>query len=300
MSNLATEMRERRSSASRIKLEISKLRAEVPNRLVFVFEGKDDKFAYRSWIKRCSDELRYEPIIAEGKRNVLSVRKMILRDLTGSFGNVYFVIDRDFDDYQGEHVDNTLFCTDRYSVENYLVEHDVVDNVLCDNFHCHGNWEQRRIVLASFESALQDFNSLCKDVNERLFYARRLGIRIISGIPEISSCVKVELSSCIRRDDRSAKDFLPLEREPTEQEIVGLAEEFASFEPRARYRGKFLMEFFKKWLRHIAADSSAEVRELFKEPVRPPVDANVLTIGMLAVHSSMPATLPEFVRRVAA
>ena len=242
--------------------------------------------------------MSYEPVVAEGKRNVLEVRQMLVRDLTGMFEKVYFVVDRDFDDLQGEEPSESLFCTDRYAIENYLVEQGVVDNILCDNFHCHGDREQRRLIVAGFVSSLQDFNNLCKDVNERLFYARRLGIRLVSGVPEMSPHIRVQLSACTAATGKTCKEILPLVREPLPEEIAGLAEEFAAFQPQLRYRGKFLMEFFKKWLRLLAEDSSANSGQLFRQPVRPNVDSNVLSIGTFALHSPIPEGMREFVQRL--
>lgn len=295
--DLANVLRESRHFPSRKKMEISKIRADHRDMAVVVFEGKEDKLVYRPWFKRCAETVRYEPVVAEGKKAVLAVRAMIKRDVTGQFDGVFFIIDRDYDDYQGDDPGEEIFCTDRYAIENYLVDADVVDSIMCDNFHCSGAGHRRAEVIDAFRSALNEFCELVRPVNERVFFARRLGLKLTGGIPELARYLVIDVDGCHQKTE-FPDGFVGLEREPNYDETSDLSREFSQMNPALRHRGKFLMEFFRKWMRAVAEDGASEVPRLFGSKLKGVVDPNQIGLGSMAIVSPMPDGFAEFAQRI--
>lgn len=95
---------------------------------------------------------------------------------------IYFFIDRDFDDLKGFASGSDLFMTEMYSIENYLASERVFKSVLLDEFKCAG--EQIDHVLFLFQDVMRSFFEAISLTNRRIFYARRLSIKLNSGIDD--------------------------------------------------------------------------------------------------------------------
>jgi hypothetical protein len=109
---------------------------------------------------------------------------MIDRDLGGLSEGVYFFIDRDFDDLRGHAPSSDLFMTDAYSVENYLISEGVLEEVLKNEFHCHAEPAFRHDVIQLFKKVHEDFLAVTREINYRLFVARRLKIELTAHLPD--------------------------------------------------------------------------------------------------------------------
>ena len=78
---------------------------------------------------------------------------------------VFYFIDHDFDGARGQDIDETIFVTDRYSVENYLVSREVLEELLKDEFHLDGLPEVRRRVVALFNTTYDLFVAVTRQLN---------------------------------------------------------------------------------------------------------------------------------------
>ena len=139
------------------KLALAKLRASFPDTPIFAFEGDDDKIVYSQWIGRIRDGFEYEALPCNGKAGVLQLVEVVARDKDSIGKSVYFFIDRDYDDYAGCSIPETVFMTDRYSVESYLVSGEVLARLLRDEFHCHALPQKRQAICELFELAYSAF-----------------------------------------------------------------------------------------------------------------------------------------------
>lgn len=285
-----------------LKTRLVNLKSGNPNSLIFAFEGDDDKTVYYQWINKICPELNqnYEPFPCGGKDQVLGLKDVIDRDLNGIGENIYFFVDRDFDDLKSHEPSPNIFMTCQYSIENYLVTTEVVEEILKNEFQCHGQKECRRSVSQLFSSLLEQFLNLTKEVNFSLYLARRLQIELKNDLPtRISGLAKVTLDE-VKAIDKQAEEIVVLERRATEEEVARLRPEFESLDPATRYRGKFSLLFFSNWLVALERDRNIEQPKYFPplQKNEPKAKVNLLTLANLSSKSHPPPGLHEFVQRI--
>lgn len=295
------DMKEARDSTAVLKLKLITLRASDPGVLVFVFEGIDDKKVYFHWIHRVHGEITYEPLVCGGKGTLLRFMSSLMRDRSGAARGVYYFLDRDFDDLRGAEPHDNIFMTDMYSLENYLVSESVLNELLKDELHCHAEPVCRRRVLELFTSQYDGFLEITKPLNFRIFLARRLAIEQLEPFPDrINLLANVELTS-VQGSGRAVGDLVRLQREPVQEEVDRLTGEFEQLEPRRRYRGKFALQFFFRWLRLLVQDRNSAVTQCFPELVGSGFRAReAITLDSMAARASLPNGLAVFIGRLAA
>lgn len=293
-------LKKAKDKAAVLKHQLMSTRSELPDTVIFVFEGDEDKTVYFNWSSKIRQDLEYEPFVCRGKRKVLQLRDSVLKDRGNLSDGIYFFVDRDFDDL-GRHVEHiNTFMTDFYSVENYLVSACVLKEFLRNEFHCHGNPKARAPIVEAFEKLYGSFLAVTKEVNFRIFAARRLKINM-PGLPDkINSVVTISLED-VKIGDMTLQELIKLDREPTLEEIARLTDEFNSLVPFQRYRGKFALKFFEKWLDLLAADYGLEATTYFSAIDRTAkVKRAEITLGSMASKSTFPENLPDFLARVSA
>lgn len=291
-------MKAARNAPSVLKLQLATIRSDLPNVIVFAVEGDDDKIIYFQWISRVRPGLTHEYLVCRNKLSVLMLSESLTRDRTTLARNVYFFIDRDFDDMAGFPEMPSLFMTDRYSVENYLVDNDVLDAVLKVEFHCQLKPHIRAAICHLFQQVRTRFLEITREHNLRVFVAKKSGIPFSRTLPnKINPLAIVELQSV----DRASEDpdqVIVLEREPTSEEWSRWAPMFDQLSPKDRYRGKFLIAFFRRWLEKLYEEyKSTNASTVFLDLDR---KSNArfaeLVLGTFASRSSMPVGLAEFSR----
>lgn len=293
-------MREARSVPAVLKLQLAKIRSSDPDRPIFAFEGDDDKYIYYQWIRRIRSELKYEPFPCTGKGALLALIGVIRRDQTNIGVGVYFFFDRDFDDWRGSEPHENAFMTDRYSVENYLVSSDVLDELLANEFNCHGDRELRSRLIALFERSYSEFLEVTRDLNRKIFVARRANIDLGGRIPsKISAIAKVGISGS-ERVEMNLEAMFPFSVEEIGVDLDQIDREFRELTPALRYRGKFAMLFWNRWLSMLVDEYNSGEKGVFEARIRGKVRASELTLSTFASKSSFPEGLEQFVMRVAA
>jgi hypothetical protein len=288
-----------RKSPAVLKVKLASIRSYSRETTIFAFEGDDDKAAFFQWIMRIRPGFSYEPFPCSGKKGVLQLRQMVARDLGGLGEGVYYFIDRDFDDLRGHSPGPDLFMTDRYSIESYLVAPEVLAELLKNEFHCHAEPQIRERVLRCFNGLYAEFLKITRDINLRLFIAKRAGIELKKSLPDKLAAIATVKIDEISPSGNSAADIVDFSSEPDSNQIKTLSEEFASLDPYLRFRGKFALMFFMKWLEHLATERQQSVSGLFAgidgtKRVKIPE----ISIGSLASKSDLPVGLQEFVMSV--
>lgn len=165
-------LRSSRNSPAVLKAKLIAFRSSEPNVIIIAIEGDDDKIIYAQWIARVRGDLVYEPFPCRGKKSVLDLKAVVERDLGNLDKNLYFFVDRDFDDLAGHKPSEALFLTDMYSVENYLVSRDVLESILKNEFHCHGRPDIRRTIIEMFD---EDYSKFLKLLGKSIFVFLWLG-----------------------------------------------------------------------------------------------------------------------------
>jgi len=285
-----------RDGSSVLKMDLINLRAKLPADLpIFVFEGDDDKAVYFHWTKRLDDGFEYEPFVCKGKPRVLQLKESVEKDKGGLKHRVYFFVDRDFDDLQGVQPYDLLYMTDTYSVENCLVSEGVLEEVLKIEFHCHAVPDVRQRVKAEFGRIYGEFLIETRDLNRELYAARRIPVRLTAQLPERIGQFAVVSVDAARRNGRPVAELVRTVRPITEPEHDALASEFDQLDASTRYRGKFSLMFFLKWIEALAAERTTQGSVPCKGtragvPVRPAEK----TIGNLASKAKIPDSFEHF------
>lgn len=289
------KMRAARNGSSVLKLNLVSLRSSLPKVPIFAFEGKDDKAVYFHWTRRVRNDLDYHPFPCDGKEQVLQLRDIVERDMSGLSHGVYFFVDRDFDDLRGRTASGNTFMTDSYAIENYLVDECVLNELLKNEFNCHLAIAQAVEVKGIFKAVYEKFLGLTYDINLYLYVVRRLGVKLIAPLPDkITKVVEVLI------DDVKLKNFdidalIRTERKILMEEVEEFRAQFNELSPASRYRGKFAMMFFMKWLEELAIDYNGENPKLFKKIPNTKVHYQKITIDTLACKSILPAGFVDFV-----
>lgn len=297
---LINSLRAARQRPAVLKVKLASVRSSNPGCLVFAFEGDLDKGAYFQWARRLRSDLVYEPFPCGGKRHVLEFREMLKRDRGGLATRVYFFIDRDFDEFRGFDPDPaTTFATDQYSIENYLVTREVLEELLKDEFHCHAEPEVRNACLAVFDARLAEFLRATEAINLRLFIARKSGFELKKNLPtRINNVAQVALDA-VNSVAIGPEQIVVFDEQVSVERFDALKGEFATLDPQKRYRGKFNLLFFMKWLELLAADRASQNSTHFSTLGNSKgVNSGGITIGMLASKSEAPIGLKEFLHTV--
>jgi len=218
--------------------------------------------------------------------------------MSGLSKGVYFFVDRDFDDLRGREASNDIFVTDKYSIENYLVDDVVLNELLKNEFNCHLALAHAKYIREEFGRMWDLFCQYTREINFRLFVMRRLGIKLLSPLPEkIGKIANVQLDG-VFPVEHDVKVLVHAQREPSEDELAGLRDEFDGLDKYARYRGKFALMFFMKWLEQLALDYNSEKPRLFPKIPNSKVHYQKVGIDSLASKSNLPAGLAEFLAQV--
>lgn len=287
-----------RGRAAVHKAQLILLRSQRPDSLVLVFEGDDDKIVYDRWITRVRPQLSYEPFPCGGKDKVIKLRETVERDTGDLNKNIYYFIDRDFDEEAEPHP--KTFETDMYSVENYLVSPQVVEGILITEFHCNLQPEVRAGILALFVKLHYKFAEASKEVNFRIFAARRLNIKIVGGVTsDVRKLASISLMDVVSAATNPA-DVVGLEREIADEEKRQLQEVFEKLEPLSRFRGKFFFIFLNRWIDLLYDDFCKNDKSLLNpgREGRSRPRRSEITLGSLASRSPLPSGFPEFVNAI--
>lgn len=265
MSSYLDSLRRAKNAPVVAKTEFATFASGVPSDYaIFVFEGVDDKITYSQWLRLLKPGFNYESMIRKNKTAVLKLFDALKSDVTGLSRKARYFVDRDFDDLQGRDSSPFIFMTDKYSIENYFVCPDVVTEILKDDFHCNGFNEVRDAISQVFRDAFSEFLKATAALNFRIFLARKLNISIqAEGLPSrLNQFATISLHSS-ELIQISVADLVPLTREPSDAEIAEFRPLFDKMDPASRYRGKFALLFFIRWLTLLRNDRIADVPQLF-------------------------------------
>lgn len=286
-------------SAAELKLSLMHIRSSLPDVTILVFEGEDDRSVYFNWIRTIDAAISYEPYTCKGKSGVLKLRAAVDRDINGLSKDVYFFIDRDFDDLRGEDLGESTYMTDGYSIENDLVNEQVVEEILKIELNCQGRPDVRRMITPVFLAAYKSFLDHSKEINFLLFCMRRLGIENNGTLPNsLSRAFSFSINGVAPKEGASANSVISPLREISALERNALRPSFMELDPATRYRGKFALSFMLKWLEVIAKhrrDQNSPIFGGMDMEARTRTDR--LNVFSLAARTSPPPSLVDFVSR---
>lgn len=300
-SNYISRMRAARSRPAVSKIQLVQLRAKIGDKAIFAFEGDDDKIVFGNWIRRIDGNLTYEAFVCKGKKGVRELKSIVARDTSDLSSNIYYFVDRDFDDLLGFVDTENVFMTETYSVENVLVCETVLDSLLADTFPCHGLPDLRIAITEAFKRDYEEFLQITKSINKRLFCAKRIPISQTNSLPEtLTTIISLEIENITSLQPDPTR-IVRLSREPTVDEHDKHTEDFDLLDPHSRHRGKFALKFFEDWLRRLTAAYTQGSTRFFADCEKlSKVRSSEHTIGSFAARSPLPVGLGSFIASIAA
>lgn len=293
---LLERMKLARKAAATIKYEILKLSASIPGKLIFAFEGIDDKLAYSQWIPRISSKINYEPFVCDGKSGIFDLVGVVDRDRGVLKQVVRFFLDRDFDQHHESNEREEAFFLPAYSIENILVSAHTLDEILVHEFHCHAAPEHRKEICLIFETVYAHFLEITRELNFKLFVSRRSKVNLTGSMPsKLKNICELEIDS-VRATSECPSKGIDYQPDPGTEDLASFRKVFDQLNPKTDFRGKFAWLFFRSWLERLALDRSSENPKLFERSAYR-VRVQEIGIAVVASRSMPPVGLDEFLRR---
>lgn len=295
-----TSVVDAKRSQAVIKTEFIQQISSVPgNVTIFAVEGPGDRLIYYHWIKYLRSDLIYEFFQCGNKDRVLKLYDSIRTDRTDLGARVYFLVDRDFDDLQGREGNGRVFMTDKYSVENYLVTYQVLDDILKIDFHCNAAPQVRNKVNNLFKTVYEEHLTATRELNFRAYVIKQIGFSRQNEYPDsINKISKVELRA-VGQTDENPEQLIAWERVLTNIEESALRKSFEKLKPEDRYRGKFALCFFIKWLQLLRTARQSDDTDLFS-PLAVPKNRILGNFSMetIAPKAMPPESLKRFIATI--
>ncbi len=131
------------------------------NTIFCFYEGEDGKY-YDEKIRRYSDD--FYTIVAENKTQVLDTFRLISNKKEYCSSRKMFFIDRDFDD-NTDYINEDIFITDGYSIENYYVNDSTLEKILQSEFSINKEDNDFKTCFDIFHDDYNEFNKLIVEFN---------------------------------------------------------------------------------------------------------------------------------------
>ncbi|MFP2900168.1 DUF4435 domain-containing protein [Corallococcus sp. 4LFB] len=293
-------LREHRERPSVLKTELASIRSHDRCALVFVLEGWDDAKAYEVWIRRATPGLRWEALVAKGKKKSLAFREMLERDTTGLRECTYFIVDNDYDGLAGAANGLDLYILPAYSIENLLTHPEVLGSLLTTEFRLIGDLKSKTRVINLYRKAVADFSTCVRPACETLHASKRKSAGNVTIDDRHLKEIQVNLEAVVTLDPK-ALSLLVQTQQTLEQHALEAARDFFdSADPGLWTRGKFIMWFFKEWCSKLMADRGSPTPIVFSNTLAEcSFSGEWSAIGSLAARSPLPLGLEEFIRQAA-
>lgn len=299
MIDLVGSLRNARKNPHRYFMEYLNLRSRLGESvLICVFEGPEDLPVYDVWIRRHYPE-RYEPLQVNGKENLLDLNVLLQKSADEKDARILFFADHDFDGSKERTVDDRVYFTPTYSIENLLINPRSFEDTLIYEFGLiNAEQPDRKPLIEAFFTKLDDFNEKLLPVNAFIRWLRLEGVecgnlpetttRLVSvGLEEVRPLFSERLSEVA---DEFKATAIPLS--PTVQEHMKWLRDH---NPTKVGRGKFLLDFMKRYLLALYADRRSDKPIYFSRKDRTKPEPCHDVLRKLAGYTSTPDCLKDFI-----
>lgn len=240
------------------------------NTIFCLVEGIEDISFYRPFLEIYKEDVTVKYIVCNGKQNVIDN----YRDIDWNFYDkkrVLFFIDKDFDDYIGKEivVDNNVFITDCYSIENYLVDEKILEKFIIDNCLIT-NESVIKITIENFKNEHNTYVRQLKMISAWMMYCRKNNFKVCFNEIKMSDLFKIDQNGKLKKktlSSYSSKFQYLCEKTQTNHfdiEEIRYYYNLISIEgnPKKFIRGKYELYFMFIYLKYI---SEHVVNEISKE-----------------------------------
>lgn len=295
-------MKKAREEVHTFLLSYNNIRSRIGQQsLIFVLEGREDIPVYDIWIKRELKEEISEPLAVNGKANVIALSDLISNSEEILNERVIFCADRDFDEHDPDLTSN-IYITSTYSVENLLISKDSIERIFLLFFDMSEDDIHSRTKLGNkFTKLLLEFNNLMLFPNACARFARINHIPSINGFPDkIKDLVKVTLDNVSPKldvtDPQTSVKYLNLRASPLPNELAEHINYLKRSDLTTVGRGKFLLDFVRKFLALALEDKQAKAPRFFQSSNRSLADPCQHLLNNLANAAPTPNCFKIFIQ----
>lgn len=256
--DLLTEMRDSRDTTNVAFIKFTSCYKYFNSHKFCFFEGEDGKY-YNQRIKRIVGD-NIIPITSGNKENTLKLWRKLKKD--SSYKNVVkmFFVDKDMDD-KPDDIDDDLYITPCYSIENLYVNKATLQNILESEFSINRSDEDYARALNLFESMYRDFCNEMIEFNALVLLRKEKGLnggKVNISTIKTGNLIYINLST-IQKSTKydttinTLKEQLCVEENDIQQAIKKLEEQGNYSE---NFRGKNQLDFFVKFLHILKNENS--------------------------------------------
>ena len=301
MSDLISSLRDARKNPHRYLLDYLNLRSRLGGGiLICVFEGNEDISVYDVWIRQSYSDA-FEPLPVNGKENVLDLNVLLQNLKETPDAKILFFADSDFDGKKSRAVDGRVYFTPGYSIENLLLTPQTLEHVLINDLGLV-NQEQptRKPLIEMFQKRLSEFNQASLPANAYIRWMRLENIECTSLPESISHLVDIDADRVSSKFPNDIGEIANLFRAKATPLMTTLQEHISWLKDRDLTlisRGKFLLDFFKRFLSALYKDRRSEQPKYFARSDKTRPDPCHDLLRKLAGYTKCPDCLSEFLRK---
>lgn len=240
------------------------------NTIFCLVEGIEDISFYRPFLEIYKEGVSVKYIICNGKQNVIDNYK----NIDWSFYDkkrILFFIDKDFDDYIGKEIiiDNNVFITDCYSIENYLVDELILEKFIIDNCLIT-NESVIKLAIENFKKEHNTYVKQLKMISAWMMYCRKNNFKVCFNDIKMSDLFKIDENGKLKKKTLSSYtskfQYLCDKTQTNHFNIEEIKYYFnlinTESNPKKFIRGKYELYFMFIYLKYI---SDNVVNEISKE-----------------------------------
>lgn len=216
---------------------------------IFV-EGKDDIPFYQTHLKKLSGKDSIKPIECGGRKELIKYYDAFVKKEYCKNKNILFFIDRD---YAISSIGNrNIYITKGYSVENYFVSKKLLEDIIKNHFLIYETSVISKI-LSYYQNTLEKFHNNTLLLNAYLKLCRKYEyINEIKERKEFKDITINKLFDISYKECKVKKELLEIiesnEYQITLNDVIEESSNFDKNNYRWEFRGKYELEFFKKFI----------------------------------------------------
>ena len=295
---LLEEMRLGRESANTAFIKFTNSSEYFSTNVFCFYEGEDGKY-YNQKIKTILGN-NIIAITVGNKNEVLKIWRKIKNDSSYEKVSKCFFVDRDMDEYPKD-IDNDLFITPCYSIENLYTTKSALENILQSEFSCEKYDEDYSKCLSKFTELQDQFNEIMIEFNALVLLRNKKALGngkvSLSGIKTTNlvtvDIVKVSKHSKYEQSIAGLKSKLGA----SDEEILKCVSELKNRgEYNYLFRGKNQLDFFASFIKMMKRlHNNKEFFGKYRNCVS--IDITNNRLSELSQYAEFPVSLKCFLNR---
>ena len=273
------------------------------DKVVIGVEGHDDVTFYQSvFLRIASDKLNsiaFENL--KGKTNVLEVYWLVLNSDEIDSARTRFIVDRDFDGMRGYDINDILWMTPTYSIENMLVSESSLKLLLQGEYRCVGEIGEKdaTAVIEKYRAIMDDYKNKLYFANLCIFYCVTNSVKINPNEETITrriSCDSNAITFEVSED--MLLSSIPKGDDLVREQVLSVNPEFLELDPFQHWRGKFIFQIFVQFLSSLRKDRGSKNPSDFSHKASMTYNPENDSIRGLASTALLPVSLVEFINTI--